>query len=55
MRRNFCLSRSSLHPDQIRSTVLAMIAEGGDATPATRANFRQLMSNPQAPSGQTER
>ncbi|TCK84019.1 DNA-binding protein [Paraburkholderia sp. BL9I2N2] len=31
-------------PDQIRSTVLAMLAEAGDATPATGARFRQLVS-----------
>ncbi len=31
-------------PDQIRSTVLAMLAEAGDATPATGARFRKLVS-----------
>ncbi|KVM61520.1 transcriptional regulator [Burkholderia ubonensis] len=31
-------------PDQIRSTVLAMLAEAGDATPASGARFRQLVS-----------
>ncbi|ACC76301.1 DNA-binding protein [Paraburkholderia caribensis] len=31
-------------PDQIRSTVLAMLAEAGDATPATGTRFRQLVS-----------
>ncbi|MGF6408683.1 DNA-binding protein [Paraburkholderia sp. MM5482-R1] len=31
-------------PDQIRSTVLAMLAEAGDAAPATGARFRQLVS-----------
>jgi hypothetical protein len=31
-------------PEQIRSTVLAMLAEAGDATPATGVRFRQLVS-----------
>ncbi|KML57080.1 transcriptional regulator [Burkholderia cepacia] len=31
-------------PDQIRATVLAMLAEAGDATPATGIRFRQLVS-----------
>ncbi len=31
-------------PDQIRSTVLAMLAEAGDATPVTGVRFRQLVS-----------
>jgi uncharacterized small protein (DUF1192 family) len=35
---------SAATPDQIRATVLAMLAEAGDATPVTGARFRQLVS-----------
>lgn len=30
--------------DQIRTTVLAMLAEAGDAAPVTGARFRQVVS-----------
>ncbi|OJA64569.1 transcriptional regulator [Burkholderia ubonensis] len=35
---------TSASPDQIRATVLAMLAEAGDALPATGTRFRQLVS-----------
>lgn len=38
------MSRPAVSPDQIRTTVLAMLAEAGDAQPPTADRFRQVVS-----------